>query len=417
MANHCIRSGLTYNGDGTTWASAAGAGATGAFNATPTTWTRGDTYYYAGGTYGGPQCTTALSGTTYIYIYGATVADHGTATGWDNSYAVSATQATFNTDIAFSATGYFVMDGKVGSGITKSSYGFVGRPLTTLWFGNTITDIQISHLVATAPIDDEEKFFAETYWTGTYTNLTFSHCLMDGYQSVYHGNGTSTTNCLLEYNIIENGFSSGSHHGAQFNADAGTVSGIIIRYNQFLVVGGPCVEANNVDISGIEIYGNTFYACDNGNGHITGTGAPGDILHSKIYNNTFVQCTSLNHLWFWSGEGTPTDNIGENNLFYDMESNAAGLTTADYNAYFDTTYTPTETHGQVTTGDPFVNSTEGDYHLAANTSAGVNLGSPYDIDLDSVTRTTWSRGAYEYVGGGEIIIPAMAAYNMRRRTQ
>jgi len=49
-----------------------------------------------------------------------------------------------------------------------------------------------------------------------------------------------------------------------------------------------------------------------------------------------------------------------------------------------------------TGGASFVNATAGNFHLAANTTAGVNLGSPYNIDPDGNTRTTWSLGAYEY---------------------
>ncbi len=68
--------------------------------------------------------------------------------------------------------------------------------------------------------------------------------------------------------------------------------------------------------------------------------------------------------------------------------------TCDYNAYFQTTNTPTETNGQVSDDDPFVNSAS-DYHLVAHTDAGANLGSPYKIDLDGVTRAAWDRGTYE----------------------
>ena len=51
-------------------------------------------------------------------------------------------------------------------------------------------------------------------------------------------------------------------------------------------------------------------------------------------------------------------------------------------------------------GNPFVNDAGDNYQLKANTNAGVNLGSPYNVDPPGNARTTWTRGAFEYEGSG-----------------
>jgi PKD repeat protein len=54
-------------------------------------------------------------------------------------------------------------------------------------------------------------------------------------------------------------------------------------------------------------------------------------------------------------------------------------------------------HNMLNTGGAsFVNAAAGNFHLASNTTAGANLGSPYNVDPDGNTRKTWSLGAYEY---------------------
>ena len=58
-----------------------------------------------------------------------------------------------------------------------------------------------------------------------------------------------------------------------------------------------------------------------------------------------------------------------------------------------------ETHGQSGMANLFVGSN--DEHLTAHTTTGVNMGSPFDVDPDGVSRTAsgiWDRGAFEWPG-------------------
>ncbi len=120
-ASHYIRSGAS--------GSSCADWGTNACNALPATLTRGDTYYIAKGSYAGRTFNASVSGTSVIMIKGATVADHGTDTGWNSNYSVSTAdgggQATWTSSVSFS-TSYWVFDGSVGQAWDKTStdYGF-----------------------------------------------------------------------------------------------------------------------------------------------------------------------------------------------------------------------------------------------------------------------------------------------------
>jgi hypothetical protein len=77
-ATHYVRPGATGANSGADWSNA--------WTAMPSSLTRGDTYYLADGSYGYRTFSDNASGSAYIYIKKATVADHGTATGWNYSY-------------------------------------------------------------------------------------------------------------------------------------------------------------------------------------------------------------------------------------------------------------------------------------------------------------------------------------------
>lgn len=89
-AGNCyIRAGATGSGNGADWTNAYTGFGTKSGQANPASMTRGVTYYVAGGTYSysvGLVFSTPDSGTTPITIQAATTTNHGTSTGWSNSY-------------------------------------------------------------------------------------------------------------------------------------------------------------------------------------------------------------------------------------------------------------------------------------------------------------------------------------------
>ena len=127
-ADHYVRAGATGNGGGSDWTNAC-TDFTG--SCAVASLVRGEVYYVATGTYGSRTFNTAESGALVITIKGATASDHGTDMGWADSYSVSVadggSQAHWRTDANTAISiesGYWVLDGGVGSGNVLANYGF-----------------------------------------------------------------------------------------------------------------------------------------------------------------------------------------------------------------------------------------------------------------------------------------------------
>jgi hypothetical protein len=116
-----------------------------------------------------------------------------------------------------------------------------------------------------------------------------------------------------------------------------------------------------------------------------------------IYNNTIAGISGAfntgGNILVNGGSG----NICRNNLGYDI----AGT--------FSVTCSTTSSNGEESS-DPFVNYATGNLHLSTGI-AGTTIATPYDTDMDGVTRGgdgTWDRGAYEY--GGADFTPAAFSF-------
>lgn len=97
--------------------------------------------------------------------------------------------------------------------------------------------------------------------------------------------------------------------------------------------------------------------------------------------------------------GGNDSGTAKNNLFYNGTSygDYASLT-LDSNHYVDAGASQ-GTNGTTATGDPFVDWVNADFGLNSNTTSGVNLGDPFNVDMFGNTRTTWTRGAIEFQSG------------------
>ncbi len=404
-ATYCVRSGASGNGSGSDW--------TNAYTALPATPQRGSTYYVAGGNYSGATFSTPVSGTSLITIKGATVADHGTNTGWSDSYSVETAQATWTSSLLFTSS-YWVFDGSIGSMTkTATAYGFsFGTTLDeAIWLGTSgtvqnngpaITNLSFSHIYAKATSADVEKEFIQgNYAGGAHSNITLSHSFIDGWQGAVMTRGQSGTaydSWTFDHDIFLNGYSSPAHHGEWINPNERPMTNLVVRYCWFEGYSGDggmtgTIVANNNDNTNAKIYGNVFYNLLVGNGIISGT-SQGNLNNAVIYNNSFVSMNSASGVPIG---GPGSGNVAYNNLFYNTraEMNA----TSDYNVFFSATNVSPETHGQTGSVNPFVSSI--DFHLKAATQSGITLASPYNMDGDGKIRGadgTWDRGAYEYGG-------------------
>jgi hypothetical protein len=438
-----VRAGASGTGNGLDWTNAFTGFGTGAGQANPTSLVRGATYYVATGSYSGVTFSAADSGTTLIKIIGATAASHGTATGWSNSFSVSSadggSQALWTSEVDFTSD-YWVWDGTVGPvwDNTPGDYGFsfgtglnrgttIGTTGTSSTCGSKNHDITMAHFYGKATSSDVEKEFEEgnTYGGALY-NITWSNFLIDGWQGLFmtksgscSSDSSADTGFIVQYGVLLNGSSTSANHGEWINPNERPLSGVIIRYNVFRGNSGNAGEtgvivANNSDNTNAVIYGNVFDNNLAGNGIITGTSA-GNLNNAVIYNNTFLNMPGASGAAL-CGSGQGTGNVANNNLFYGMDASVGGGCTTDYDGYFSTTNTPSETHGQTGSGNPFVNSASFNYQLTTDTTAalaitnwstlpagctvGVNC---LNIDAAGVARGvngTIDRGALQIPGSG-----------------
>jgi hypothetical protein len=425
-SNHYVLSGARGTADGSSWTNACtdfiGSCAAASL-------VRGDTYYVGAGTYGGATFSTPTSGTSVITIKGATVADHGTDTGWSSADSVSTADggspALWSNTITFT-TSYWVFDGAVGSVLsqTPSDYGFsfgttlsrgiiIGSAGSGGTCGSAVSNLTLAHFYGKATSNDTEKLFEEgNTYGGVLTNITFANFLLDGWQGLFmtkSGNCSSTpyTGWIVQYGVMLNGFSSSANHGEWINPNERPISGLIVRYNVFRGYSGTSgmtgtIVANNSDNDNAAIYGNVFDGLRVGNGVITGT-SQGNLNNAIVYNNSFLNMTSDSGAAI-GGSGQGSGNVAMNNVFYNTNAQQGGGFTFDYNSYFSTTNTPAEAHGQTGTGSPFINAANYNYQLAADTSAWTPLASPYNVDAKGLTRIS-SRGAYQFTTSSAVNPP------------
>jgi hypothetical protein len=107
-----VRAGASGSANGNDWANA--------YTNFPTL-VRGRYYYVADGTYSLPSLNTANSGSDRIYIIKASIANHGTETGWDNTYGDG--QADLGS--ATATRGQYTIDGQYRNETTwTNGYGF-----------------------------------------------------------------------------------------------------------------------------------------------------------------------------------------------------------------------------------------------------------------------------------------------------
>jgi hypothetical protein len=429
-ANHYVRTGAAGSATGADWTNAC-TDFTG--SCAVASLVRGDTYYVGTGAYANRTFSTADSSTLVITIKGATVADHGTSTGWSDAFSVSAadggTQATWGT-LLFTSD-YWIWDGNAGPNFdqTPADYGFsfgtnAGNGTVTIGIsgspgscGPTFTDIKLSHFFTQAPSGDVEKEWLQGVpYGGEQDSITISHFLTNLYQGLLMTrasacNFTSDTNWIIEYGVSLNNYSStgggtNNNHGEWIDTNERSMSGTIIRYNYVSgfsnptnPTGGPAngtgfsgngstatIVGNNAKLIGSFIYGNVFNNVFNGNGTISDTtpNGNGDIQANTVVNNTFTYNYTADATILQSNNTNSTGNLAYNNIFYnlDLGGNSAlnlSFQTHDYNTYLGTYgSTPTEAHKATGTANPFVNvnsDTWAGYALASDTTAGLAVTS------------------------------------------
>jgi hypothetical protein len=407
MATRYVRQGAAGANNGTDWTNAyttlSGA-----------TLSRGDVIYVADGSYAGRTFGTANSGTTTITIKKATVADHGTSTGWVDTYGDG--QAVFTSTLDFT-TGYWIFDGQTGGGPGNwaGPFGFgTSTSSDMIYIGDGCSTTQLSHIefIGTGSYNGAQRCMVlETNCSSVTLSYYYMH---DIGWITFIGNGQ---NFICEYGYVKNAYVGASHAElfSIWNALGGgtAVGNFTIRYNLFTAAwstGGVMWDNSSNHAAELRFYGNVYYQdpaasaqWDNGgNGLIGGWSGGGgeDCYNMHVHNNTFIGIDAGDvfsgvQLRFGS-------NVASNNLFYNVTGTISysKFASHDYSRYINSGGTHSETNGtSAASGDPFVDYANFDFRLTSNTTSGETLASPYNQDMYGNTRATWTRGAVEFAAG------------------
>jgi hypothetical protein len=441
-ADHYINAAVSGGSD-------TGADWTNAWATLPATLVRGDTYWIADGQYGAYTFNAAESDTTSIMIRKATVARHGTETGWDNAYGDG--QAEFTHAVSDSVTlwtfttGNWIIDG--GGRTTKTSgHGFkITRTHPGDWTGDAFSSchaIYVSNGSTAGTIHNFRFSYIEVqgvkdefHWPnngvqfyfergdnddGGPENVTIDHCYSHDCDYIHIITGGSE-NWVVEHNYFHWNYALDGYMHSEFWSDYGS-DNMILRYNEIWDIEGTAFLAlmgtTGYQHDNWQIYGNVFGYSPEGiktqdgiqNGIIANS-TNNYTTNSVIYNNTFINIpcaptSVVNIVSFDAGAGA-TGNAVRNNLVYmggisGETYKYAGVEedSLDYNTYFDvpfyTAYADSnEVHIQKGTGDPFTDLASGVVSLAQNTDPGTDT--PYTTDALGVEYDVsggWTRGAF-----------------------
>jgi len=425
------------------WCGATGTGTgadfTNAYTDLPSL-VRGDTYVVAGSTtctYPEHNFNTAESGTTLITVRHANATDDGGVAGWQASFGTAT--AKWSSARWIFRQGYYLMDGRFGTPGTAGSFGFLLQhdlsvsqlSAAFVFFGNgdpTTNNITIKYVeidgVACCSIPDATQgtnaFECGRESTGNAVlfDHVYAHDLTGG-PFIF----ADWSNVTIQYSWFARNRSTPAQHSEGISAN--NLDNLISRYNVWESISGTGVwVALNFLNDNWQIYGERVFAvpnqgrcdatgCAYGSGALTTNAiSPDGLTNLKFYNNSFsgIKNTAGNASGVHCLGGTIcTAWDVKNNLWWDSGDADLGLPGEhDYNTLLDTSKASGITLGandsETPTGasNPFVNSAAKNFHLIANTTAGTNLSTPYNFDPDGVVRSTWSRGAFEYIpaGGG-----------------
>ncbi len=464
-AEYAVRppSACPNNGNGTSWACAASAGAAGAMNTIPSAIEHGSTYYIGGGAYGRVSFgVISYSGEDYAFVKKATTAAHGSEAliNWNDAYAVQATFEQMNIE------GHYIdIDGVTGSG--TSGYGIkiehpaadleYNNDLASLWlygssspYGVNYVTVQHVEISMTSGTDCSvlDQAYLDGYEPSTYT-IKGARGTFDGIQiknNYIHGGSTNIQmGVWTQSSITENYFgqncSRAWSHGQQISPTGGS-SYITLAGNEFHDSETYIVGAHNNGVPGAPNQGNSYWYIYN-NISVGGTQSYqmaesneyDGLMNCQIHHNTFIDGACAPEGCIDTGmqqSVSTTKSYAYNNLFYNMTlvrigqdcgiTPTAGCVVHDNNAFLKSSgYTTTiadELAEQVDAEAPstiFTNYAGGVYTINAAEQTAIDhiIGKGktdlvgYGTDAAGNSRDAFPDiGAYEYVGAADTTEPA-----------
>jgi len=425
-ANHYVRQGATGSANGSDWTNAC-TDFTG--SCAVSSMVRGDTYYVADGSYASRDFDRAVSGTSVITIKKATIADHGTDTGWSSAYGDG--QAIFSGGVVGFRTSYWVFNGQTrneSDWYDRASYGFRVSANATGDHNVAVTgnNVTVSYVYAPGVPNTADMSGFNAGSSPVVSGVIFSRVYAQyGNQHFWPRGSTGT---IFEYCASSDGRSTSDSHGNIVNLYGlygSPADYTIVRYCRFKdnfypggYSGSPFYSGTSVvstaGVNGAEVYGNLFEGNCNGDGTIGWNGSVADhyVTNMKIYNNTFVPPTSAQcpngggALGIALNDAGSSGNVAYNNLFVTTGSVTLSPSnstfTHDYSGFLGSNAYG-ESHAQTNIPTSiFTNYSGRIFSLASATTAGITLSPPYNTDILGNTRGAvgvWDRGAYEFPNG------------------
>lgn len=191
--------------------------------------------------------------------------------------------------------------------------------------------------------------------------------------------------------------------------------GLMLSRNEYLSTsdGGMFVVTGNIFLGWYEGPGVDEHSSNIATANSTSETGEYHMRGISMFNNTMVGYWGTSYGIFGNGSNARVDTIDiRNNLTYgvvwvDPPVTTYNKITHDYNVYTNSTHAATEANGQYWTlsiAETFIDSASTNFGLLTNTNAGVDLGSLYNVDRGGNPRTTWTRGAYEFISAIPITI-------------
>ncbi len=421
-AKHYINTACVTACDGSTWEK-------GWATFGSVTWTRGDTYYVAGGTYNEDVTIPSKVGTSWITVKKANATDNSGDPGWNPSYAT--TQAVIAGNMSVDAN-YVEIDGVTGSG--TSGHGIKINPSTltnVLKLDNYAGPYHIHHLELkgngfAAGATSSDGLYYNLGTKGFHVSYCWIHEVTRNGVTIGSSIGTSYSDygMLFENNVVSEtgGCTNPDVHGQGIQIGYNSTDAyLIIRNNTFRNILGSAMIAYlggaGANHSNSRIYNNIFYITDLSTYNVVSPGviwtnnaggAVTDFFY--IYNNTFYglgNATNYNKTYgrIMLTSSTPiTTTEAKNNLwvksYLPYGGYLIGITSSSNNGFYDND--GSSNPGNTELADPFVNSAEYDFRLISIASAkdnGVDLRSVFTTDILGTNRPqefAWDIGAYEY---------------------
>ncbi len=363
----------------------------------------GDVVYVVGG--GGTYTNWLISDQTLgssgnpVIIKRATIADHGTETGWSDSF--DAPISVPNGYIAFIRCHFFTLSGVTSNGISiecpDGSAGFSLQDTTgseTPCNGVTVEYMTINGGVGTT--DGTQGMFLEV------TNFVGRYLILHS----FYDDAIRTPlfkDSVIEYTTITNKLNSPTDlHGDAVEMIPGTsdqgVNNAVFGHNyinwsgdgfQLSAIGGQPGPQNVI------IHNSVLSGMTAGAKAIKANSSNPVIGPISIFNVTFTD-GNIRLM-------PATTSLLTNNIFYGVSlPTYDGTTTHNYNAYSGSNVYGEANGVALLSADPFVNSAGGNYIPAAGSQivgTGFNLGSTYATDFAGVSRIVpWDIGAYTIAG-------------------